>query len=72
MLRLARRGYELHVDGGGVWALDVAWRARKLRGRRVIVEGIRSGFDRLDVDRIRLAVEELNTPRPAWWRRLLT
>lgn len=44
------RGLVLEVDGGGVWALDAHGSARKLLGRRVTVEGTRSGFDRLDVD----------------------
>lgn len=53
-LRLARRGFELHMDGGGIWALDVpSWRrARRLLGQRVTVEGTRSGFDLLDVQRM--------------------
>jgi len=53
-LRLARRGFELHMDGGGVWALDVpSWRrARRLVGQQVTVEGTRSGFDLLDIDRL--------------------
>jgi hypothetical protein len=53
-LHLARRGFELHMDGGGVWALDVpSWRrAQRLLGQRVMIEGTRSGFDPLDVDRL--------------------
>lgn len=39
----------LRRDGGGCWRLDVGlvlgWRARRLIGRRVRVEGIRDGFD---------------------------
>ena len=51
ILHLARRGFELHVDGGGVWALDVPSRrrTRKLVDQRVTVVGTRSGFDLLDV-----------------------
>jgi hypothetical protein len=40
----------IEVDGGGVWALDADGKAAKLVGQRVTVEGVRSGFDRLDVD----------------------
>jgi hypothetical protein len=40
----------LKVDDGGIYALDVDRSARKLLGQRVTVEGVRSGFDRLDVD----------------------
>ena len=45
----ARRGLVLEMDDGGVYALDTELAARELLGRRVIVEGVRSGFDRLDV-----------------------
>lgn len=69
VLRLAPRGYELHVDDGGVWALDASWRARKLVGRRVAVKGVRSGFDRLDVNHIKLMDSELSgSPRSCWKR----
>lgn len=44
------RGLVLEVDGGGVWALDADPDAKDLLGQRVIVEGLRSGFDRLDVE----------------------
>lgn len=44
------RGLILQVDDGGVWALDAPSRAYKLVGTRVTVEGVRSGFDRLDVE----------------------
>jgi hypothetical protein len=49
MLYQSGRGLELHVDGGGVWALDAPGRARKLVGQRVRVKGLRTGFDLLDV-----------------------
>jgi len=42
------------MDDGGVWQLDVGWEwnARRSVGRRVTVEGVRSGFDLLDVYRL--------------------
>ncbi len=40
----------MEVEDGGVYALDAEHDARRLLGRRVTVEGIRSGFDRLEVD----------------------
>ena len=46
----SRRGLIIEVDGGGVYALDADRSARKYLGLRVTVEGVRSGFDRLDVD----------------------
>lgn len=42
----------LEVDGGGEWVLDAPPGASKLVGHRVTVEGARSGFNLLDVDRI--------------------
>lgn len=46
----------LRRDGGGRWRLDVGlvlgWRARKLVGRRVKVEGTRIDFDLLAARRI--------------------
>jgi hypothetical protein len=49
-LRRSERGLILQVDGGGVWALDAGNEALKFIDLRVTVEGVRSGFDRLDVD----------------------
>lgn len=50
-LRWTRLGYALEMDGGGVWRLDLSpfWRVRRYVDSRVIVEGVRSGFDLLDV-----------------------
>jgi hypothetical protein len=47
-------GYSLHMDGGGIWELDVTRSPRKLLGQRVTVEGTRAGFNLLNVDLIRL------------------
>jgi len=57
LLMMARRGYELHVDGGGVWALDFDRDPKALLGRRVTVEGTRGGFDLLDVRTITMATD---------------
>ena len=53
-LHYTSRGFELHVDDGGVWALDVrSWRrTRKLVGKRVRVVGTRAAFDLIDVQRM--------------------
>jgi hypothetical protein len=42
------------MDDGGMWRLDVGWgwRARSNLNRRITVEGVRSGFDLLDVHRL--------------------
>ena len=52
ILMTARRGFVLRVDDGGEWALDVDGRALKFVGCRVEIEGVRSGYDLIDVDRI--------------------
>ncbi|WP_230481587.1 DUF5818 domain-containing protein [Sphingomonas sp. Leaf21] len=52
-LRRTRFGHVLEIDGGGVWQFDAPWSAAKRHcNQRVTVEGTRSGFDLLDVDRI--------------------
>ena len=42
------------MEGGGEWALDMD-NPRAYLGRRVTVEGLRSGFDRIDVEKIEWA-----------------
>lgn len=55
MLRPGKWGYALEIDDGGVWQLDMGGRsARCWLGQRVTVEGVRSGFDLIDVHRIGL------------------
>ena len=49
-LMTSARGLIVEVEGGGVYALDADPDASKLLGHRVVVEGIRNGFDRLDVE----------------------
>lgn len=46
----SRRGPVLQMDDGGVWALDTDADVSLMLGQRVTIEGIRSGFDRLDVE----------------------
>jgi hypothetical protein len=50
MLLLAERGPILQVDDGGVWALELFPEQRTQCGRRVLLEGVRTGFDRIAVD----------------------
>jgi hypothetical protein len=50
LLLNSKRGLMLQMDDGGVWALDHDRAVSKLVGLRVVVEGARSGFDRIDVD----------------------
>jgi hypothetical protein len=42
----------LEIDGGGRWRLDCDRPHAHLLGRRVIVDGVRSDFDVLTVERI--------------------
>jgi Protein of unknown function (DUF5818) len=49
LLMTSARGLVLSVADGGVWALETDANARKFLGQRVIVEGVRSGFDRIDI-----------------------
>jgi hypothetical protein len=46
----SQRGLVIEVEGGGVYALSADPGARTLLGQRVVVEGVRVGFDRLDVE----------------------
>ncbi|WP_308815111.1 DUF5818 domain-containing protein [Sphingomonas sp. GV3] len=49
----SNRSYVLHAKDGGCWFVDMPWRSRRLLGREVTVEGVRSGFNLLDAVRIR-------------------
>ncbi|WP_302050499.1 DUF5818 domain-containing protein [Sphingobium chlorophenolicum] len=63
-LRRTRFGHVLEMDGGGVWQLDASWSAAKRHcNQRVTVEGTRSGFDLLDVDRI-MPVDQATANQP--------
>ena len=53
-LRWTQLCYVLAIADGGEWRLDVGRKAAKMVGYEVTVEGIRSGFDLLDVHRIEL------------------
>ncbi len=51
--------WAIHADEGGAWELEfgiITWfRARRLFGRRVVIEGVRTGFNLLSVQSIREA-----------------
>jgi hypothetical protein len=52
-LLLQQRGKPiLQRDDGGFWILEVDRGAEELLGQRVRVEGVRSGFNSLEVSRI--------------------
>jgi hypothetical protein len=42
----------LQRDDGGFWILEVDFTAERLLGRRVRIEGVRSGFNALEVTRL--------------------
>lgn len=44
--------HRLDLEGGAFWFVDIVGRTGHLIGRRVTVEGVRAGFNLLDVDRI--------------------
>ena len=48
LLMTSARGLVLSLADGGIWALDADANARQFLGQRVTVEGVRSGFDRID------------------------
>lgn len=50
LLLESRRGLVLQIDDGGVWALAADPGMEAQLGRRVSIEGVRSGFDRIDVE----------------------
>jgi hypothetical protein len=55
LLKRSARGLLLELDGGGIYALDAPAGAKALLGLRVTVEGVRTDFDRLDVEWIERA-----------------
>lgn len=48
------KGLSLHMDDGGIWQLDISPSARRYLGHRVTIEGVRAGFDVIDVICLRL------------------
>lgn len=56
LLTRSERGILLEVDDGGVWALDVGGKANQMLGQRVTIEGVRSGYDRINVEWLEVAV----------------
>ena len=52
LLRTGKLGPVLQIDDGGQWRLDCDRRYEHLLGRRVVVDGVRSDFDLLLVERI--------------------
>lgn len=54
-LTQSARGYVLRVDGGGVWTLDPDRALHSWLGKRVTIEGERTGFDFLSVEYIAAA-----------------
>jgi hypothetical protein len=58
LLDFSARGWVLRMDDGGIWVLDTDSNVERHIGGRVTIEGVRSGFDRVDVDWIGEAAGE--------------
>jgi Protein of unknown function (DUF5818) len=65
IIRKGQRSYSLAVHGGGEWALEIDRRLPKYLDQSVTVEGVRTGFNRLEVVRIKRDGEEWPT-KPNW------
>ena len=72
-LRMTRLGPVVKMAGGGRWQVDIQGRWRRHLGRRVRVEGVRTGFDLLAVERMIVEEEDSAVPAPPGrgWRRWL-
>jgi hypothetical protein len=49
LLITSARGFVLSLADGGIWALNAAANAKQFLGQHATIEGVRSGFDRIDV-----------------------
>lgn len=65
MIRLGKRYYVLEVHDGGEWQLEDDRRLPKHVDASVVVEGVRTGFNRLEVVRIKRVGEEWPA-KPTW------
>lgn len=68
-LRHNHFGYILEMDGGGFWVLEF-WSMRDVGhflDDRVTIQGVRTGFNLLDVDRIKCEGEDW-PPEQSWTR----
>lgn len=61
-------GLILQRDNGGRWRLDAPRKAERLIGRRVTIEGKRSGFDLLDVHEVYLEGNKQAQPIMHSWQ----
>lgn len=64
-LTTSARGLILELDDGGIYALNAEADAAELVGHRVILEGTRSGLDRLNVEWIGRAGLNRSVTRPS-------
>ena len=64
------RHFAIVLADGGQWAVDISpWRARRLLGTEVIVEGVRSGFNLLDVTKYSAStIPSLSLAEANWLR----
>lgn len=64
-IRQGPRSYVLAVHGGGEWELEIDRRLPKHLGASVTVEGVRTGFNRLEIVRIKRDGEDWPA-KPTW------
>ncbi|WP_323810412.1 DUF5818 domain-containing protein [Sphingobium baderi] len=67
-LRSNHFGFVLEMDGGGFWVLEF-WSVRRINqylNQRVTVEGIRTGFNQLEV--VRIKRDEESWPLEQIWK----
>ena len=63
-LRRSTLGPVVEMDDGGRWQVDIDGRWRRHLGRRVRIEGVRTGFDLLAVERMIVEDDGGRSPAP--------
>ena len=73
-IRPGTRGHVIAIHGGGEWELENDGKAVRYADCVVVLEGVRTGFNRIEIVRIKLEGEDW-PPEPSWttwfnrWRR---
>lgn len=70
-VRRGQRGYTIAVHDGGEWELEPDGKVARHRDCAVTIEGVRTGFNRLEVVRIKRDGEEWPAEQSwtAWFNR---
>lgn len=64
-IRPSKRCYVIAVHVGGEWELEVDGKVARYVDCDVVLEGVRTGFNRLEVVRIKLEGDDW-PPEPSW------